>query len=267
QAPVVIERAEIDDLVGLERQPPGGAAGSEEQLLEPVRRPPVVRRLVPLGIDRRDPPPEVQRRAGRLRLAPDLLLGLALPQGLRQRRAVVGRMRLGAHQGDRARRVRLVEGLGRGVSGHAAADDEIRVVGHWAWGVVYGQYTLPLDQLDRRPARCRFSTCQAPISSSRSPPSRCSTNRSGGVFISSSPSGDTRWGGTRRPARSTSRGRSPRSTSTSSCSRGCSTRAIAGSRPAGGRVPAGRPSCTTAPPTSSTSRSPSAGTCSPAGSS
>src|SRR5436305_999706 len=94
--------------------------------------PTVVRRGVRPRIDRRDPPPEVEHGAGRRRLAPDLLFGLALPQGLRERRAVVGWMRLGADQADRAPGVRLVEGLGRGVASHAAADKEIGIVGHRA---------------------------------------------------------------------------------------------------------------------------------------
>src|SRR5207245_5390794 len=102
---------------------------------------------------RRDSAPQVQRRAGRRRLAPDFLFGLALPKGLGERRAVVGRMRLGADQADRARRVRLVEGLGGGVGGHATADDQVGVVGHWGLGsILYAQYTLPLEQLDRSPS-------------------------------------------------------------------------------------------------------------------
>src|SRR2546430_12519719 len=139
-----------------------------------------------------DPPPQVQRGSRRGRLPPDLPFGLALPEGLRERRPVVGRMRLGADQADRARGGGLVEGLRRGVGGHATADNEVGVVGHRAWALLYAQYTLPLERLDRGCARCRFLTCQAPISRARSPSSRCSTSRSGGVFISTSPSGDAR---------------------------------------------------------------------------
>src|SRR5437870_12873976 len=87
----------------------------------------------------------MQRRARRGRLPPDLLFGLALPQGLRERRPVVGRMRLGADQADRARGGGLVEGLRRGVGGHATADNEVGVVGHRARALLYAQYTLPLE--------------------------------------------------------------------------------------------------------------------------
>src|SRR5256886_12302626 len=94
----------------------------------------------PLGIDRRDPPPEVQRRAGRRRLAPDLLLGLALPQGLRQRRAVVGRMRLGAHPGGRAPPGPPAGGPGPRGRGHAAPHREDTVAGPLGSGRALGAY-------------------------------------------------------------------------------------------------------------------------------
>src|SRR3989454_9125894 len=144
QAAVIVQGAEIDDLVGLERQAPRDAARGEEQLLVPIHRAPVVRHTARPGIERRDPPPQVQRRARRGRLPPDLLFGLALPEGLRERRPVVGRMRLGADQADRAHGVGLVEGLRRGVGGHATADNEVSVVGHRALALLYAQYTLPL---------------------------------------------------------------------------------------------------------------------------
>src|SRR2546421_8107679 len=58
------------------------------------------------------------------------------PEGLRERRPVVGRMRLGADQAGRARGVGLVEGLRRRVGGHATADNEVGVVGHRAWALL-----------------------------------------------------------------------------------------------------------------------------------
>src|SRR5205823_1692808 len=78
QAAIVLERAEIDDLVRLERQPPRGPAGGEEQLPEAVFRALVVRRLMRRQIEPADPAAQVELRAGGRGLAPDLLLGLTL---------------------------------------------------------------------------------------------------------------------------------------------------------------------------------------------
>src|SRR5256886_600933 len=90
QAAVVVQRAEVDHLVRLQRQAPRRAAGGEQQLLEPVHRAPVVGDAVSPQIDADHTAAELQIRAGRRRLAPDALLRLSLPQALRERRAVVG---------------------------------------------------------------------------------------------------------------------------------------------------------------------------------
>src|SRR5207237_4909690 len=131
QPAVVVERAVIDDLVRLERQLSRHPAGGEQQLCEAVFRAPVVRRLVRPRIDRRDPTAQVQLGPRGGRLAPDLLLGLALPERFRERRSVVRRVRLGADHADRAGGIGLVGGLGGGIGGHAAADDQIGIVGRW----------------------------------------------------------------------------------------------------------------------------------------
>ena len=130
QPAVVVERAEIDDLIRLERQLPWGPAGGEQQLGEPVARSAVVRHLVRSQIDRADAATDVQLRAGGGRLAPDLLLGLALPKRFRERRPVVRGVRLRADHADRSGGIGFTDGLGGGGGGHAAAHDHIRIVGH-----------------------------------------------------------------------------------------------------------------------------------------
>ena len=63
QAPVVVERAEVDDAVAAEGQAPRRAAGGEEQLLEGVgRRPGRRSRGSFREVEGRRPPPEVERR-------------------------------------------------------------------------------------------------------------------------------------------------------------------------------------------------------------
>ena len=59
------------------------------------------------------------------RLAPDLLLGCALPQALRQQRSLVRGMWIGADHRDRALGVVLSDAFCRHVAGHTGADDQV----------------------------------------------------------------------------------------------------------------------------------------------
>src|SRR5207253_11415368 len=65
-------------------------------------------------------------------LAPDLLFRLTLPEGFREGRPVIWRMALGADDADRTRGIDFAHGMRRGVGGHAAAHDQIGVIGHRA---------------------------------------------------------------------------------------------------------------------------------------
>ena len=79
-------------------------------------------------IERDDAAPGDELDARR-RLAPDLLLGCALPQAFRQQRPLVRRVRLGADHRDRAVGILVADALGGHVAGHAGADDEVLGVG------------------------------------------------------------------------------------------------------------------------------------------
>src|SRR5216117_3763210 len=103
------------------------ATGGEQQLLEPVHRAPVVGDAVPPQIDADHTAAELQLRAGRRRLAPDALLRLSLPQALRERRAIVGGVRLGTDQRQRAGGIGSPDARDRRIRRHPAADDYIRV--------------------------------------------------------------------------------------------------------------------------------------------
>src|SRR5438093_257224 len=81
---------------------PPRAPGGEPQLLEPVHRAPVVGDAVPPQIDADHTAAELQVGTGLRRLAPDAVLRVSLPQALRERRAIVGGVRLGADQRQRA---------------------------------------------------------------------------------------------------------------------------------------------------------------------
>src|SRR5207237_4377053 len=142
QPAVVVERAVVDDLVRLERQLSRHPAGGEQQLCEAVFRAPVVRRLMRPRIERRDPTAQVQLGSGGGGLAPDRLLRRAFPERFRERRSVGGRVRLGTDHADRAGGIGRADGLGGGVGGHAAADDQIGIVGHWST-VGGGRRVLP----------------------------------------------------------------------------------------------------------------------------
>ena len=102
QPMVVVERAEVDDAVGvaqLARLP----ARREQELLPGVVVALVVRRGVPLEVDRDDAPSEPELDAGVGGAAPDLRLVSPAPESLRQRRALVRRVLLGADERDRLR--------------------------------------------------------------------------------------------------------------------------------------------------------------------
>src|SRR6266508_4404930 len=130
EATVVVEGAEVDYLAPVERQAPGPAARREQQLVEAVHDALVVRHGMPGGIEGDRAAPEVQLGACFRGRTPDALLGLALPQALGERRAIVGRVRLGADQADGAGGVRLPDTRDRRIRRHPAADDEIRVARH-----------------------------------------------------------------------------------------------------------------------------------------
>lgn len=132
---VVVERAEIDHLFAAERQAARRPSGSEEQLVEGVARGTVVEHRLGAEVQGRRAAPQVEIHADLAGLAPNTVERLALPQGLRQRGAGVGRIRFGADQPDGARGVELANAADCSVRGHAAAENEVRIVhhGHASW--------------------------------------------------------------------------------------------------------------------------------------
>ena len=131
QAPVVVEGAEVDDLVVAERQPPRAAAGREQE--------PLVGVFLAALVDGTAPDEVERERSGRPRWnstpASSVprqieLSSLALPERLRQRRAAVRRMHLGGDEADRALDVALADASAGRVGGHAAADDEVSIGTH-----------------------------------------------------------------------------------------------------------------------------------------
>ena len=79
QPPVVGQRPEIDDLVGLEGKPAGRATGGEQQAVEGVHRSLIVAEPLAAWVNTDDAPPAMQRHADQLGFAPDRVLGVALP--------------------------------------------------------------------------------------------------------------------------------------------------------------------------------------------
>ena len=131
QAAVVGELAEVDDVVaGVARKPPRAAAGREQKPFVAVGLALVVGRPAGSQVERDDAPPEVQIDAELGGPAPDRALVLPLPEPLRERRTAVGRVGLLADEADRAVGVVIANPAARRVGGHAAADDQIPVVGH-----------------------------------------------------------------------------------------------------------------------------------------
>src|SRR5438067_1699187 len=63
-------------------------------------------------------------------MAPDTLERVAFPQPLGERWPVVGGLRLGADEPDRAGAIPLADAVHRRIGRHAPADDQVRVVGH-----------------------------------------------------------------------------------------------------------------------------------------
>ncbi len=124
QVSVVVERAEIDDVFA-EGKPSRPAPGREQEPLVGVELAPVVQRLPLLQVERDDPPPQLQVDTEVGGATPNRTLGIAFPERLREGRARVRRMLLVADEHDRPFRVHVANALAGGVTGQAAADDQI----------------------------------------------------------------------------------------------------------------------------------------------
>ena len=123
QAAVVVERPEPDHALGAGNLP-RLRARREQELLPRVLLAGVVRRRLRREIERDDAAAGDELDALR-RLAPELLLGRALPQPLGEQRPLVRRVGIGADHRDRAVGVVLADALRRHVAGHPGADDQV----------------------------------------------------------------------------------------------------------------------------------------------
>ncbi len=130
RAPVVGERAEVDDVVACAVEAARRAAGREHEALVGVLVAGVVEGRVCCGVDGDDAAAEHELGAVLLDVAPDLRLVPVLPEALRQRRTLVRRKRLLADEPDRSFGVGVVDAVADGVAGHAGADDEIAIGAH-----------------------------------------------------------------------------------------------------------------------------------------
>ena len=129
KALVVVEGAEVDrivEAVDLTRL----AARRQQDALVAVFVALVVGRGAAVEVERDDPAAGVQLGPELLRPAPDRALVLALPERFRERRPIVGRVRLGADEPDRAVGVVLADPAAGGIAGHASSDDQVAVRAH-----------------------------------------------------------------------------------------------------------------------------------------
>ena len=124
QVVVVGEVAEPDDSVGARESPAGVAPVASRSFSHEYSSPASSVAVCAAEIERDDAPSGDE--LGALgRLAPELLLGSALPEALREQRPLVRRVGIGADERDRAVGVVLPDALRSHVAGHAGADDEV----------------------------------------------------------------------------------------------------------------------------------------------
>ena len=106
QALVVLERAVVGDPVAADWEASRRHAGREQQFVEAVLGSPVVDDALVLEIEQAAGAAEMEVNAKLVRAEPDAVQRFALPELLGEGRALVGRVRFGADQADRAVRHR-----------------------------------------------------------------------------------------------------------------------------------------------------------------
>ena len=126
-APVVVERAEIDDAASPLGNHARTAAGREHEPLVGIPVASIIHRSASREIKADDPTtePHVDRRL--VVCAPNRAFVRVLPQPLGERWPLIGRMRFGGDQSNRSSGVMRADAPARGCSSHAAADDQIAV--------------------------------------------------------------------------------------------------------------------------------------------
>jgi hypothetical protein len=133
QAAKVVDRSEVHDPCVVSREPAGRGARRQEHTLVRVLDAVGVHDRVPPGVERLDAAPRVDLDAELGRPAPDRALVSPGPEPFRERRPRVRRMRLACEQPDAPVGVAIADAAARGVGGHAAAYDDVPVVGHETW--------------------------------------------------------------------------------------------------------------------------------------
>jgi hypothetical protein len=127
---IVVEGPKVDHTLGRVRQSAGPAAGREQQGPVLVVGSTIVGGALGHGVERGDAPAQDQLGAGLLGVALDALGGVALPQALGERWAVVGRVVIGPHDADAALGVVFSDAVRGGIGRHAPTDDQIIVSSH-----------------------------------------------------------------------------------------------------------------------------------------
>ena len=93
---IIVERAIVDHVIAAPGEAPWGAAGRQEQLVKGVDRSLVIRHAFVRRIKRLGRSPQVEIDALRCDIDPDALQRLAFPERLRERRALIGWVRVHA---------------------------------------------------------------------------------------------------------------------------------------------------------------------------
>ena len=89
---VIVQGAEVDDVIAAEGQPARRAAGGQKQLVEGIDRPLIVGDALVRRVQRSCLPAQVEGHPPGVDLPPDAIQGFAFPEPFGQGRSVIGRM-------------------------------------------------------------------------------------------------------------------------------------------------------------------------------
>ena len=111
-------------------QAPRCTPGSQEQLIEGVDGPLIIRDPFGLRVKVPSRAAEMKGHALNVGLAPNALKGFVFPKPFREGRAIVWPMRFGAYEADRAGAIDPTDALEGSIAGHSSAYDQVSVIRH-----------------------------------------------------------------------------------------------------------------------------------------